>query len=64
MGSAPCVATGAVIRNLVKTFEEGLERFVDRIFGNADHASPGLLANSLLLTVGLRAQAFVCQPVA
>jgi hypothetical protein len=29
MGSAPCVATGAVIHNLVKTFEEGLERFVD-----------------------------------
>jgi hypothetical protein len=29
MSGAPCVATGAVIRNLVKTFEEGLERFVD-----------------------------------
>jgi hypothetical protein len=43
-----------MVDNLAETFKEGLERLVDRIFGNAEHASPGLLADSSLLTVGLR----------
>jgi hypothetical protein len=43
-----------MVDDLAQPFKEGIERLVDRIFRNAEHASPALLADATLLSVGLR----------